>query len=106
MCTSQHAAVGLRNWSALGAANGNYASWYLGFARTEMVIGYNSNSKFAADFQAAGNGTKPWYQVLEEPGLRLGRTDPLLDPKGCTGYLDHPFSRVAQRDSQQASNIA
>ena len=70
------------NAQLMGTANGNYASWYMDFARTEMVIGYNSNSKFAADFQAAANGTKQWYQVLEEPGLRLGRTDPLLDPKG------------------------
>jgi len=70
------------NVQLMGTANGNYASWYLDFARTEMVIGYNSNSKFVADFQAAANGTKQWYQVLEEPGLRLGRTDPLLDPKG------------------------
>ncbi|HEX6482136.1 MAG TPA: extracellular solute-binding protein [Ktedonobacteraceae bacterium] len=70
------------NAQLMGSANGNYASWYLDFARTEMVIGYNPNSKFAADFQAAASGSKPWYQVLEEPGLRLGRTDPLLDPKG------------------------
>jgi molybdate/tungstate transport system substrate-binding protein len=70
------------NAQLMGTANGNYASWYMDFARTEMVIGYNPNSKFAADFQAATNGSKQWYQVLEEPGLRLGRTDPLLDPKG------------------------
>jgi len=70
------------NAQLMGTANGNYTSWYLDFARAEMVIGYNPNSKFAADFQAATNGTKQWYQVLEEPGLRLGRTDPLLDPKG------------------------
>ncbi len=70
------------NTQLMGSANGNFVSWYLNFARAEMVIGYNPNSKFAADFQAAANGSKTWYQVLEEPGLRLGRTDPLLDPKG------------------------
>jgi molybdate/tungstate transport system substrate-binding protein len=66
----------------MGATNGNYVSWYATFTRTAMVIGYNPKSKFAADLQAAANGVKPWYQVLEEPGLRIGRTDPLLDPKG------------------------
>lgn len=70
------------NTQLMGSANGNFVSWYLNFARAEMVIGYNPNSKFAADFQAVTNGSKTWYQVLEEPGLRLGRTDPLLDPKG------------------------
>ena len=24
----------------------------------------------------------PWYRVLEQPGIRIGRTDPKLDPKG------------------------
>lgn len=76
------------NTQLMGAANGNYVSWYVNFAHTELVIGYNPKSRFAADFQAAAAGSKPWYQVLEEPGLRLGRTDPLLDPKGqATLYL-------------------
>ncbi len=70
------------NKTLMGAANGNYVSWYLSLARTEMVIGYNPQSRFAADFQAAASGSKPWYQVLEESGMRLGRTDPELDPKG------------------------
>lgn len=68
--------------SLMGSANGNYVSWYAPFMRTSLVIGYNPQSKFAADLQAAANGTKSWYQVLEEPGFRLGRTDPALDPKG------------------------
>ncbi len=70
------------NAQLMGTANGKYTSWYLNFARTEMVIGYNPNSKFAADFQAVASGSMQWYEVLAKPGLRLGRTDPLLDPKG------------------------
>jgi molybdate/tungstate transport system substrate-binding protein len=42
------------------------------------VIGYSPSSKFAADFKS-----KPWYQVLQEPGAKIGRTDPKLDPKGA-----------------------
>ena len=65
------------NASLMGAANGNWVSWYISFAQSPLVIGYNASSKFAADFK-----TKPWYQVLMEPGIRIGRTDPKLDPKG------------------------
>jgi molybdate/tungstate transport system substrate-binding protein len=61
-----------------GASNGNWVSWYVSFAQSPLVIGYNASSKFAADFK-----TKPWYQVLAEPGIRIGRTDPKLDPKGA-----------------------
>jgi molybdate/tungstate transport system substrate-binding protein len=71
----------------MGSANGNYVSWYATFTRTSMVIGYNPQSKFAADFRAAAQGTKTWYSVLEEPGMRIGRTDPALDPKGIRTIL-------------------
>jgi molybdate/tungstate transport system substrate-binding protein len=60
-----------------GAANGNWVNWYGEFAAAPLVIGYSPNSKFASAFK-----TKPWWQVLPTPGLLLGRTDPLLDPKG------------------------
>lgn len=70
------------NTTLMGAANGNYVSWYVPFIRSSLVIGYSSTSKFAADFQAAASGSKTWYQVLEESGMRIGRTDPALDPKG------------------------
>jgi len=70
------------NTTLEGSSNGNYVSWYMTLAKTQLVLGYSPKSKYAADFQAAANGTKPWYQVLEESGVRIGRTDPLLDPKG------------------------
>jgi molybdate/tungstate transport system substrate-binding protein len=65
------------NASLMGSVNGDWVSWYISFAQSPLVIGYNPTSKFAADFKA-----KPWYQVLSEPGIRIGRTDPKLDPKG------------------------
>jgi len=61
-----------------GAANGNWVNWYISFANSPLVIGYNPSSKFAADLKS-----KPWYQVLQEPGIKIGRTDPKLDPKGA-----------------------
>lgn len=61
-----------------GTANGDWVSWYITFAQSPVVIGYNASSKFAADLKS-----KPWYQVLQEPGIKIGRTDPKLDPKGA-----------------------
>ena len=65
-----------------GDANGNYVSWWVPFARTEMVIAWSPKSRFRADFEAAQSGKRTWESVLKQPGLRLGRTDPELDPKG------------------------
>jgi molybdate/tungstate transport system substrate-binding protein len=66
------------NDSLMGAANGDWESWHIAFAQSPLVIGYNASSRFAAEFK-----TKPWYQVLQEPGIKIGRTDTKLDPKGA-----------------------
>ncbi|GLQ51140.1 extracellular solute-binding protein [Dyella flava] len=56
-------------------------------ASTQMVISYSPKSRFAGDFAAAAQGRKTWYDVLSEPGLRLGRTDPAVDPQGANVLL-------------------
>jgi len=65
------------NGDLMGAKNGAWVDWYVTFAQSPLVIGYNASSRFAADLRG-----KPWYEVLQEPGIRIGRTDPKLDPKG------------------------
>src|SRR5947209_7090481 len=93
------------NTTLMGAANGNYVSWYTTFIRTSMVIGYSPSSKFAADFRAAANSSRSWYQVLEEPGLRLGRTDPLLDPKGVRSIITMELAEQYYHQSGLASKV-
>jgi molybdate/tungstate transport system substrate-binding protein len=66
------------NATLMGPENGDWVSWYINCAQSPVVIGYNPASRFAADLK-----TKPWYDVLREPGIRIGRTDPKLDPKGA-----------------------
>ncbi len=66
----------------MGDQNENLVTWYTTIASSELVVGYSPQSRFAANFQAAAAGTRPWHTVLEEPGLRFGRGDPTIDPKG------------------------
>jgi molybdate/tungstate transport system substrate-binding protein len=54
-----------------------FVSWYTAFARSPLVLAYSPGSKFADQLK-----TKPWYEVVSQPGFRLGSTDPKLDPKG------------------------
>jgi molybdate/tungstate transport system substrate-binding protein len=51
-------------------------------AHTEMVIAYSPKSKFAAKLEASSKGKTPWWEILQEPGFRFGRTDPVSDPQG------------------------
>lgn len=73
---------------------GPSAPWFLTLARTEMVIAYGPGSRFAPAFREAAAGRRAWYEVLASPGLRLGRTDPQLDPKGYRTIL---VLRLAER---------
>jgi molybdate/tungstate transport system substrate-binding protein len=62
-----------------------YTSWYVQYAGTSMVLAYNPNSKYASDFKAIASGTEPLsklFTLLQTPGLKLGRTDPNVDPQG------------------------
>ncbi|MGH2831168.1 MAG: substrate-binding domain-containing protein, partial [Solirubrobacteraceae bacterium] len=64
--------------SLAGAANGGWVSWYSTFMASPLELAYNQQSKFGAELR---HGV-PWYEVLTQPGIRVGRTDPVLDPKG------------------------
>jgi molybdate/tungstate transport system substrate-binding protein len=60
-----------------GSAGGNWVSWYGAFGSSPLVLGYNPSSQFARNLR-----TKPWYDVIDQPGFLIGRTDPATDPKG------------------------
>jgi molybdate/tungstate transport system substrate-binding protein len=51
-----------------------------------MVLAYNPKSKYASEFKAYADGSKPlstlFSTLLQTPGLKLGRTDPNTDPQG------------------------
>lgn len=60
-------------------------------ARTEMVLAYSPQGTLAAGLARA---TQPWWQLLEQKGVRFGRTDPLTDPQGVNVIL---MMRLAAR---------
>jgi molybdate/tungstate transport system substrate-binding protein len=66
----------------MGQQNGHLVKWFMTVAASQLVLAYNPRSKFAAKFQEAQAGKIAWYEVLQSPGLRFGRGDPRIDPKG------------------------
>ena len=62
-----------------------FTNWYIQYAGTSMVVAYNPKSKYASQFKAIADGSKPLsglFTLLQTPGLKLGRTDPNVDPQG------------------------
>ncbi|KAF4317659.1 hypothetical protein JM18_002209 [Phytophthora kernoviae] len=67
----------------MGDANDNLISWYITFGETSIGIGYYPESPYADVFEAVQNGSLLWYEaLLQNPNMKLGRTDPDADPKG------------------------
>lgn len=61
----------------MGKKNGNWVTWYITFATTSLVLGYEPTDRFAGAIRS-----KPWWRVITEPGFFVGRTNPVTDPKG------------------------
>jgi molybdate/tungstate transport system substrate-binding protein len=54
-----------------------FANWYIGFAGNAITFVYTGQSKGASKLNATN-----WYQVLAEPGVEIGRSNPDTDPSG------------------------
>jgi molybdate/tungstate transport system substrate-binding protein len=69
------------------------ADWYATFARNSMVLLHSERSVGAREI----NGQN-WWQVLQRPGVRTGRSDPALDPNG---YRTLMVTQLAERHYRQ-----
>jgi len=70
------------NHLLMGAENGKLVRWYSTIFGNAMVLGYNPQSRFAAQLMEASGSEFHLYEVLQQKGFRLGRGDPELEPKG------------------------
>jgi molybdate/tungstate transport system substrate-binding protein len=63
-----------------------FTKWYVQYAGTSIVLAYNPQSKYASAFKAVADGSKNvcslFSATLQTSGLKLGRTDPNVDPQG------------------------
>ena len=73
--------------------------WLLKFGSAEIVIAYSPNSPHFGDLEKAKIGEIPWYEVVSQDGLKFGRTDPELDPKGYYGIITAELANSYYNDS-------
>jgi len=59
-----------------------HASWNIKFASNEMAIVYTEDSKRHGEIDAEN-----WHEVLLDPGVTFGRSDPDADPCGYRAVL-------------------
>jgi molybdate/tungstate transport system substrate-binding protein len=60
----------------------DFTRWYVSFASNAMEIGYTDRSNGARTIQPAN-----WFELLTRPGVRIGRSNPELDPSGYRALM-------------------
>jgi molybdate/tungstate transport system substrate-binding protein len=75
-----------------------HATWYVRFAENRLVLAYTDRSRYAAEIDSTN-----WWQVLQRPGLEIGRANPDLDP---AGYRTLMVFQLAERQYGSAGLAA
>jgi molybdate/tungstate transport system substrate-binding protein len=87
-----------------------YATWYAGFVSNQITFAYTSHSKGAGQLTASN-----WYQILAEPGVHIGRSNPAADPSGyqilqalqlASRYYNDPGLSAAVLKNSPDSSVA
>jgi molybdate/tungstate transport system substrate-binding protein len=63
------------------------------------------NSPYYDYFEKSRKGELPWYEVLSKQGLKFGRTDPELDPKGYYAIMTANLANFYYNDSSIKERI-
>lgn len=86
-----------------------YASWYVRFGTNAMVLAYGPRARHADEINT-GN----WWQVLQRPGVQVGRSDLRVDPSGyradmvmqlAESFYDEPGLTERLRETIPTRNI-
>lgn len=79
---------------------------YAVFGSARMVIAYSQKSPHRALFERAAAGKVPLLDALADPSVRIGRTDPQLDPKGARTLRALQLLGIHFHDPAKARAIA
>jgi len=81
------------------------------FAGTSLGVAWSPNSRYADLFNRVAAGKGELQAALATPGVKMGRTDPQLDPKGAytiegvTTWLGHDAERKLLGDDENPLQI-
>jgi molybdate/tungstate transport system substrate-binding protein len=78
-----------------------FASWYISFARTAMVLAYTDQSVGAREITPTN-----WWQFLQRPDIRWGHSDPALDPAGYRSLMVFQLAERHYRQPGLAARLA
>ncbi len=63
--------------------SGGHVDTFAVFGSTRLVLGYSKRSRYRQVFEHVAGGHGTVWSLLSDARLRIGRSDPALDPKGA-----------------------
>ncbi|HET7814811.1 MAG TPA: substrate-binding domain-containing protein [Candidatus Baltobacteraceae bacterium] len=79
---------------------------YILFGSARMVVAYSPKSPYAALFAQAIKEHRSLLPLLSNPSIKVGRTDPALDPKGARTLKTLELLGKAEKAPVLASSLA
>lgn len=77
-----------------------FTSWYALFGRNRIVLAYTDRSRGASEITPAN-----WRQVIQRPGVEVGRADPNTDPSGYRTLLTFQLAERFYREPGLARRL-
>jgi molybdate/tungstate transport system substrate-binding protein len=77
-----------------------YTTWYAVFGRNRIVLAYTDTSKFAHQITPAN-----WVNIIQRPGVEVGRADPNTDPSGYRTLLTFQLAERYYRKPGLAAKL-
>ncbi|RJS90505.1 tungstate ABC transporter substrate-binding protein WtpA [Candidatus Bathyarchaeota archaeon] len=71
-----------------------HADWYIVFATNQMVLAYSNSSRHAGEVNSIN-----WYEVLRDPEVRWGFSNPNIDPCGYRALMVIQLAEWLYNDS-------
>jgi molybdate/tungstate transport system substrate-binding protein len=78
----------------------NATRWYVVFGRNRIVLAYTARSKHAGEINASN-----WRDVVQRPGVEVGRADPNTDPSGYRTLLVFQLAERFYREPGLAARL-
>lgn len=72
-----------------------YANWTIMFAKNQIVLAYNNNSRYADEINSQN-----WYEILRRPDVRFGFSNPNDDPCGYRSLMVIQLAELYYNDTK------
>ncbi len=77
-----------------------YADWYIRFAGNKLALAYHPDSQYAAEITPEN-----WAEILANPDVRLGLSDPRFDALGYRAFMAVALQEQLQKNYRLFNDI-